>query len=268
MTTGSTPTARAYWDLKAEQVMDRVFANAAPPPRALSPDQATAVDDSIEVEVREAPPTASAGGTSSASQRARPSWPVAALIFITLGVSTSLWLGWRQASQDLRQERTIRLLEGLREVGSASGSSSAAQGAAQAAAGSEPLPPPPPTEPWIEELNQLGSSDASAAPPLQVPVSGTLRAVAPPATQPFARPLSAPPPLPSGLDDGVPELVGVVQIPGRPGSAIFQMGGSSTNAGTGEAIGSSGWRLVSTNGDSAVIERGGISRRVSISSGF
>jgi hypothetical protein len=66
----------------------------------------------------------------------------------------------------------------------------------------------------------------------------------------------------------VPELVGVVQIPGRGGSAIFQMGGSSTNAGAGEVIGSSGWRLVSTNGESAVIERGGQQRRVSISSGF
>jgi hypothetical protein len=66
----------------------------------------------------------------------------------------------------------------------------------------------------------------------------------------------------------IPELLGVVQIPGKPGSAIFQVGGSSANAMTGEAIGGSGWRLVSTAGDSAVIERAGVSRRVSISSGF
>ena len=65
-----------------------------------------------------------------------------------------------------------------------------------------------------------------------------------------------------------PELLGVVQIPGKPGSAIFQVGSSSSNALVGEMIGSSGWRLVSTSGDSALIERGGVSRRVSISSGF
>jgi hypothetical protein len=62
--------------------------------------------------------------------------------------------------------------------------------------------------------------------------------------------------------------VGVVQIPGKPGSAIFQVGGSSTNASAGESIGSSGWRLLSTSGDSAVIERAGVRRSVSISSGF
>jgi hypothetical protein len=75
--------------------------------------------------------------------------------------------------------------------------------------------------------------------------------------------------VPSGSGGGAtPELVGVVQIPGKPGSAIFQVGGSSTNATAGESIGSSGWRLVNTSGDSAVIERAGVSRRVSISSGF
>ena len=89
-----------------------------------------------------------------------------------------------------------------------------------------------------------------------MPLNGTLQAPAPPATAAAA---------PVG---GIPELLGVVQIPGKPGSAIFQVGGSSTNALVGEVIGSSGWTLVSTDGDSAVISRGGTSRRVSISSGF
>ena len=95
---------------------------------------------------------------------------------------------------------------------------------------------------------------------MQVPLSGTLQAPAPPAT--------ASAPSPASLGSGTPELLGVVQIPGKPGSAIFQLGGSSTNALVGEMIGGSGWKLVSTSGDSAVIERGGTSRRVSISSGF
>jgi len=50
--------------------------------------------------------------------------------------------------------------------------------------------------------------------------------------------------------------VGVVQVPGQSESAIFQIGGSA------------GWRLRSASGDTAVIEKGGEQRRVSISSGF
>jgi hypothetical protein len=46
------------------------------------------------------------------------------------------------------------------------------------------------------------------------------------------------------------------------------VGGSSTSAAVGESIGGSGWRLRSASGDSAVIERGGQVRRISISSGF
>ena len=104
-------------------------------------------------------------------------------------------------------------------------------------------------------------------------MNGTLRAPAPVASAPSASgPPGPPPPIPSGGGGSgggaTPELVGVVQIPGKPGSAIFQVGGSSTNATAGESIGSSGWRLVTTSGDSAVIERAGVSRRVSISSGF
>ena len=61
-----------------------------------------------------------------------------------------------------------------------------------------------------------------------------------------------------------PLLLGVVQVPGQSGSAIFKNGGSSISAAVGERIGSSGWRLQSASGDSAVIERHGISRRVTI----
>jgi type II secretory pathway component PulC len=65
----------------------------------------------------------------------------------------------------------------------------------------------------------------------------------------------------------VPELLGVVGAPGKAGSAIFQMGGSSSNVGVGESIGSSGWRLRSAEGDSVLIERSGVVRRISIGSG-
>jgi len=247
-----TNTSRAYWDLKAEQVMDRVFENAgrsntaplhsqrsAP---AQSQPAISAAQEPIEVEVREA----------HWLQRLKP-WQLASTGLACMGLlgGLGLWQGWSEARNDLRQERNLRLLEGIRSLGSSS--ESAATPTAPAA---EALPPPPPSEPWIEELGQLEarSAPSGAMAPLQVPLNGTLQA-----------PVSAPIATAAGA---TPELLGVVQIPGKPGSAIFQVGNSSTNALVGESIGSSGWKLVSTSGDSAVIERGGMSRRVSISSGF
>jgi hypothetical protein len=254
----ATNTSRAYWELKAEQVMDRVFENTGhpsptqlhhpPTPAAHQPPPPEA--EPIEVEVREA-------RWRWPGRRPQP-WQLAATALAGFGLlgGLGLWHGWSEARNDLRQERNLRLLEGIRSLESAPPTP---QATAMNPA-SDGLPPPPPSEPWIEELGQLEGSAPAGAPPLQVPLNGTLQAPAPPATT------SAPSAANSGA--GTPELLGVVQIPGKPGSAIFQLGGSSTNALVGEMIGSSGWKLVSTSGDSAVIERGGASRRVSISSGF
>jgi hypothetical protein len=65
----------------------------------------------------------------------------------------------------------------------------------------------------------------------------------------------------------LPHLVGVVQIPGRPAAAIFQMGDGSTTVAVGERIGTSGWRLRSADADSAVVEQAGQLRRISLSDG-
>ena len=256
-TSRPTNTSRAYWELKAEQVMDRVFENAgrsAPASLHAAPTPPPAAsEEPIDVEVRD-------------SRRHWPqSWPktwprpwqiaTASMACLTLIGGFSLWRGWSEARNDLRQERNLRLLEGIRSLGTAPEGSG--NNTASPATGSDALPPPPPSEPWIEELGQLEASSPGGVAPLQVPLNGTLQAPAPAATLPVAPPAGA-----------TPDLLGVVQIPGKPGSAIFQVGGSSTNALVGESIGSSGWRLVSTSGDSAVIERGGTSRRVSISSGF
>jgi hypothetical protein len=254
-----TNTSRAYWELKAEQVMDRVFENAgrssaAPLPAhqsAPAPQQLNAAEhEPIEVEVRE---------TRWRWPWGQPQpWQLAATALAGFGLlgGLGLWHGWSEARNDLRQERNLRLLEGIRSLESGPTLS----GAAAPTPAGDGLPPPPPNEPWIEDLGQLEGGAPTAVTPLQVPLNGTLQAPAPPATA------SAPAPASSG--GAAPELLGVVQIPGKPGSAIFQLGGSSTNALVGEMIGSSGWKLVSTSGDSAVIERGGTSRRVSISSGF
>ncbi|MEN9859922.1 MAG: hypothetical protein RLZZ515_404 [Cyanobacteriota bacterium] len=253
-----TNTSRAYWELKAEQVMDRVFETSSrsspapvytPQPTAAQPQPTPKEQAPIEVDVLE---------VRRFWKRFQP-WQLAAAALAGFGLlgGVGLWHGWSEARNDLRQERNLRLLEGIRSL-------EAAPEGSQATApnpSTDGLPPPPPNEPWIEELGQLEGGASTGVAPLQVPLNGTLQTPAPPAT-----PSSAP--AVSAGASATPELLGVVQIPGKPGSAIFQLGGSSTNAVVGEMIGGSGWKLVSTSGDSAVIERGGASRRVSISSGF
>ena len=54
----------------------------------------------------------------------------------------------------------------------------------------------------------------------------------------------------------VPELLGVVKVPGRSGSAIFTTGGNSLSTGVGEPIGSSGWILEQVQADRVVIRQG------------
>lgn len=268
----SANTSRAYWELKAEQVMDRVFAEAGRPsaaeraaPRGVvtlpEPEQAP-----IDVEVRDTTPPPWQRPWQIAGLELPPRLGLAlagGISCLALVGGFGLWQGWHQARQDLRQERNLRLLEGIRSLGSSAQSEQpqpdGSPATPPAAAGDAPLPPPPPNEAWIQELGQLEARSPAATPPLQVPLNGTLQAPAPPA-------VAAPPTAAAG--GAIPELLGVVQIPGKPGSAIFQVGGSSTNALVGEVIGSSGWTLTATDGDSAVISRGGTRRRVSISSGF
>jgi hypothetical protein len=212
------------------------------------------------------------------------------LAMLTGAASLVCWHGWNQASLDLRQERTLWLLERLKGLGSADASGSQASRPSQPSSTNTPtdpeentaattpaegptasaVPPPPPDEPWIQQLAQLpgallpGSRQSEV---LKVPVTGPLNRPAPAASGSPATASTPSRPAPASQGNS-PELVGVVQAAGRPGSAIFQVGSSSTNALVGEQIGSSGWRLVATAADSAVIERGGVQRRIAISSGF
>ena len=259
--TRGIPTSRAFWELKADQVLNRVF------------EAETAAATAIEVEVVERPPA------SPTSQRCGPSQlgPQPGLVLAGIGVTALiaasgglLLVGlWSQSQQALRLERSLLLLERLRHLGPAAADPATASSTSTAvdtqtgSASSDGLPPPPPAEPWMQELASLPSSGAPAAEPLRVPVSE--RITSPP---PAAAGGSSGSGAPGASGGSTPQLVGVVQVPGRPGSAIFQLGGSSTSAGVGESIGGSGWRLLSASGDSAVIERGGEQRRLSISSGF
>lgn len=307
------------------------------PPGIPSAAEAAASEPMIEVEVREepspSPPPARPGGpwsvasfwtagparSAESPQPQSGPWPgsghwaawnratppqlkllaLGSLAVLAGATSLVCWHGWNQASLDLRQERTLWLLERLKGLGTPDPSGAQASSASQPGASASPaspdpaatkdaaaadeaaassastVPPPPPDEPWIQQLAQLpgallpGSRQAQV---LRVPVRGPLNRPAPAAsglaasssaaaTSPASRQTPA-------AQANAPELVGVVQVAGRPGSAIFQVGTSSTNALVGELIGSSGWRLLSTAADSAVIERGGVQRRIAISNGF
>ena len=275
-TTG-IPTSRAYWALKAEQMLNRVFHAEAP----------------IDVELVDPRPQHQAQGLAEGQgqwqsrlpapavdpepmKRRRSAHALAALLqrrpellpisVAGMGLAVTLTMAglaahWDQQQQALRQERNLLLLERLRALGPGTPSAvNPAEPAHDPSAAVNGLPPPPPSEPWMEELAQLPASGAPAAGVLSVPVSPRITAAAP-STAPSAAQGASP-------WAGLPQLVGVVQIPGRPGSAIFQIGGTSTSAGAGESIGGSGWLLRSASGDSAVIERGGEQRRLSVSSGF
>ncbi|MGA1013145.1 hypothetical protein [Vulcanococcus sp.] len=210
----SINTSKAYWELKAEQVMDRVFQPASA--------QQAELNDAIEVDVRETTST-EANRTSSTLRLQSRQWLLAGLILCALGSGLGLYQGWSSAQRQLRLERNARLLSDLRNLTPN-----------EEPATSEALPPPPPEEAWITQLPALPALPSESAAPAEA----------------------------------LPELVGVVQIPGQRGSAIFQQGKSSSNALIGEQIGSSGWRLVSIQSDGAVIERSGVRRRVSIGAGF
>ena len=245
------PTSRAYWELKAEQMLNRVFSSEAP----------------IELEIVEpvpsssptpAPSTAPPASTATPKRGQPQVLPVAAA---AAGLSSALVMAvagglWNQQQQALRQERNLVLLERLRNLGPGT---QAADGAATGNAADSNLPPPPPGEPWMEELAQLPADGAPAADVLKVPFNTAIgnRASA-----------VGVPPLPPLASEGLPQLVGVVQSQGRGSSAIFQIGGSSSSAAVGETIAGSGWRLRSVAGEGAVIERGGQVRRLSISSGL
>lgn len=257
------PTSRAYWDLRAEQVLNRVFEPEQP----------------IVVEVCDTPANGLAQGVEPSSSLLAGGWinrlgrdPSLLLaaagisLMVLAGVAVVLMGAWNYSQQAIREERNLLLMERLRSMGPSSPAAitdPAAPNAKSTAQGGT-LPPPPPGEPWIEELASLPASTAPTADVLQVPLNNRIGSPAPAAS-------GTPSTGGAGLNQGggnAPQLVGVVQVPGQSGSAIFQTGGSSTSAAVGENIGSSGWRLLSASGDSAILERGGQQRRVSISSGF
>ena len=166
---------------------------------------------------------------------ARPRTLVALLLAVSLvsctaaGVALLLWRQWLSARHDLRQERQLQLLERL---------------------GPLPSQAPPKAEP-------PAVAPLPVAAPIRVAIPAELPPLAPlPATTTAAAAEAEP--------QDLPELLGVVQVPGQAGSAIFNTRGGSVSSGVGEPIGATGWRLDTLGSDQVDISRNGVRRQLSL----
>ena len=226
-------TSTAYWNLRAEQVMDQVFHAADPSLKA------------VEIRVEPAPDPANnpvAAPLPTTRLSIQP-WQQLTLIGVTLGaLLCSAWLArsWQLSEQALYRERNLALTEKLK-----------------ARATSSPSVPPKPAEP--EAVAILPSLE-----PLTLPLSA---AIAPITAPSGASPTSseAGPAAPAAISQ--PALVGVVHAE-VGGSAIFQLANQSLSATPGESIGNSGWSLLSLSSTGAVIERNGERQSLSIGGAF
>lgn len=226
---------RSYWELRAEQIMDRVFE----PLEGSPAHQKTIVTPTLT--------------PKPAAKRWQLTTPTALLIGLTLASAVAgmfsmlLWRSWMQARQDLHQERQLLVLERLRQLGPISPPNPTLIQLPP------PLPPQllPPSEANLPELDAGSFETAERTPkPIRVPIPTKPAAASPSNT--------ATPPL--------PELLGVVQVPGRGSTAIFNTSNGSVTAAIGDAIGNSGWRLQSASNDQAQISRQGVIHQLSLSS--
>ncbi|HGY5543574.1 MAG: pilus assembly protein PilZ [Prochlorococcus sp.] len=221
-------TSRAYWNLRAEQVMDRVFHDP------------------------EVPMTTAKVHIHDPVITKRPSWQVLSLAGLaTTGLISSLWLAhnWQGSQAQLARERNLLLIERIRKLPTSSQTTAQEPGysleiSKQNQSAELTDLPPPPDPAWIQALE-----------PVTVPVSEESLSSNSSHFQQDAA-------------ESVPVLVGVVHGPRGKSSAIFEMGQTSTSAIPGENIGSSDWRVTTVSANGAVIERQGKQRRLNIGGAF
>ena len=113
-------TSTAYWNLRAEQVMDQVFQAAEPSLKA------------VEIRVEPAPDPANnqVADPLATSQRSTQPWQQLTLIGMTLGaLLCSAWLArsWQLSEQALYRERNLALTEKLKARATPSASSKPAE---------------------------------------------------------------------------------------------------------------------------------------------
>ncbi len=229
--------SRAFWNLRAEQVMDQVF---HPSDAALQSVQVALLPQtSARQEQR---------SQSSPPQGHRHGLLIGTAVIALLGVGTSLWLGqnWQRALQSLNRERNLQMIERLRTIPIAGEESSSTAVAATPTADNN--------------LQREEAPRAASLQPLSIPLAGTL-----PAPTEFNLSEET---IAAALVPAEPLLVGVVHAGGGQGSAIFQLDQLSLSAAPGEAIGNSGWHLKAVKSDGAVIEHNGEERRLGVGGAF
>ncbi|MGC6484023.1 MAG: hypothetical protein ACON4T_10755 [Synechococcus sp.] len=226
--------SRAFWNLRAEQVMDQVFSQGETTLQGLP--------SVLDVEVTE-------NHGSQREQRFQRPWLIITSVLAVLGIGASLWLiqNWQRSVITLNRERDLQMIERLRRIplAPATAETPAATKPTQTTENTTPSTPAPATS-------------TAKLEPLTLPLAGpvpladtSFRSVDPIATLP-AEPL----------------LVGVVYAKGGKGSAIFQLDQRSLSASPGEAIGNSGWRLKAVKASGAVIEHQGVRRTLNVGAAF
>ncbi len=114
----------------------------------------------------------------------------------------------------------------------------------------------------IERLKPSAEVAPAPAPAAMPPLRVEIPPVIPPAAS--VDPVLELPGSATATSAVVPELLGVVKVPGRSGSAIFSTGGNSLSTGVGEPIGSSGWILEQVQADQVVIRQGSDTLQLSL----
>ena len=149
------PTSDAYWNLRAEQVMNKVFETPVFESRDLEP---------VEVAVHESAPV-----TPPPLQQPHPPSPpvrtsngmlgLLTVVAVT-GIVSSGWLlsHWLSSRDQLAQERSLLMLERLRS-----------STAPQPAEASAKLSPPAPEPTWMDELQSLPLTPVPPIPPGPLP---------------------------------------------------------------------------------------------------
>ena len=235
--------SRAFWNLRAEQVMDQVFMKSDSTLHAVR----VAVDP-------DQPPRRNESGTTRQQQK-RNGLLISATVMAGVGLSSSLWLAhnWQRSLQALNRERDLQMIERLRHL--------PVNTQANQASKADTAPAP-------ANAANANAANADAVPTI---ASAELQ----PLTIPLAGTLPIPNAIPSPEEDAAllmapaePLLVGVVHTGGGQGSAIFQLDQLSLSASPGEAIGNSGWQLRSVQTNGAVIERDGDVRNLSVGGAF
>ena len=254
--------SRHFWEFKADQVLNKVFDQQQAKPTSKNGKEFT------DVEILSFKAHETLEETNNPQEKKAPA-PTGKQLWQAFGITGAAALSLvfihlaGEHQRSLVQANNLRLLRQLQEDGQR-GSEKENQDN-QTNKDNQVLinsVPPPPSEEWMEELAKLPPSNTKASDLLKVPLHGTLKSIqqSTQSTQPSM-----------GITDGhrshLPQLLGIIQGAGTSGAAIIQWNGSSASVNVGEAIGTSGWLLRSSNGESAIIERSGLQRRISINAG-